>query len=917
MGCQGGDGSGAEAGDETKTPAAEAEAEAGGAVATVTGISGPGGLTSSALQPGAFLGKGAVLNAGQTVETPRGTLAELQLSDGTKLRLNEDTAVKVPSVKWPRRFELTRGEMVAITAAGAEAVEVAAGEELLTVAAGEAQVRNVGDGRRYAVVSGNASLKTPSKTLDLGPGESLDAPLPEDTYEKGPELSLAALDETAWTRTFASAARMTETVPRGVGSLTARRAGSNREQQKLRLTDQAITVNIAGRVAHTEIEQAFFNDRAQVLEGIYRFPLPSDGSISGLGLLVGNRWMEGEVLEKQRARNIFKQIVDATIPRDPALLEWEQGNLFKLRVFPIPGRGERKVRLSYTQVLPVVAGKLRYRFPMGGSGAGGTPIDNFAFNVNIDRSELDTQQLAQIDTPMLALDQSLDGDTVKLSTTVKNFIPTSDLGIDVPLAAAAHRVHAATHLDRDGQAYFMLALRPEFDAGRSEGPSNIAFVVDRSHSTTPELWTMAQGIVQAMAGTLSADDRFTVLACDTACNQMTGGLVPTSVASLTDAGDFLAEQDLAGASDLGGMMRAGADALVSAPAGERVIVYLGDGAPTSGALAPDELAANLRGPMQGTRVLAVALGARSDLTSLGSVLEATGGEVVRADPRDDVRDLVRDLSLRARVPMVGDLELDLPDGMLMVRKQGSTGLRKDDTLLVTGKLSHPVSGEVRLRGRGADGPVEASFPVELSATRDGAGASSVHQHLPRTWAQLQIAHLTKTRGAEAREDIIALSQDFNVLSRFTAMLVLENDAMFREFNVVRREKDKDRWDGKLPTPEEPSDSTVRAEVTEDGNVDTKTRSLDNLLDSGLGKKGSASGPATGATATPKQDPKAEPEPEPEPDLPAFSSGRSQPSTGADKTKDAPPPPADPAPAPDAAAELAPPLTSLFSLCFRT
>lgn len=818
----------------------------GGPVATVATISGPSGLASPELPPGTFLGKGAVLSAGQTVETPRGTLAELQLADGTKVRLNEDTALKAPTTKWPRRFELTRGEVVAVTAAGGEAIEIVAGGETLSVIAGEAQARNVDDARHYAVISGHALLKTPSKTIEMGPGASLDAPLPEDTYKDGPELSLAAIDETAWTRTFASAARMTETVPRGVGSLTARRAGSRSEKQHLRLTDQKVTVNIAGRVAHTEIEQTFFNDRPAVLEGIYRFPLPSDGSISGLGLLVGNRWMKGEVLEKQRARNIFSQIVDATIPRDPALLEWEQGNMFKLRVFPIPGRGARKVRLSYTQVLPVVAGKLRYRFPMGGSGAGGTPIDNFAFAVNVDRSELDTQQLAEIDTPMLALNQRLDGETVRLSTSVKNFIPTSDLGVDVPLAQAAHRVHAATHLDKDGQAYFMLALRPEFDGGRTEGPTHLSFVVDRSHSTTPELLTMAQGIVQTMASTLAPDDRFTVLACDTACSQMPGGLSPNSAAAIADAGQFMAEQDLAGASDLGAMMRAGADALGSAPAGDRVVVYLGDGAPTSGALAPDELAANLRGPMQGARVLAVAMGARSDLTSLGAVLEAAGGEVVRADPRDDIRELVRDLSLRVRVPMVSDLQLDLPDGMLMVRKQGTSGLRKDDTLLVAGKLSHPVSGEVRLRGRGADGPVETTFAVELTAARTVDGPSStVHEHLPRTWAQMQISHLTKTKGADAKDEIVALSQDYTVLSRFTAMLVLENDAMFREFNVVRRETDKDQWDGGLPPPE-PADGD---EPEPEPEPERKT--LDPLGEAGLTAKTTGSGNVAGGTRADK------------------------------------------------------------------
>ncbi|MEM6291571.1 MAG: VIT domain-containing protein [Myxococcota bacterium] len=791
----GGPGCGQESEAQAPTDAAAAEdPTSGGTGASVVSISGPGGITSPTLAAGTFIGAGGHVEPGQELATPKGTLAQLQLDGGGTFAMNEDTRLALPGGDHPDAIALQRGELVVRAGKpGDRAVHVVGGGDDLAVESGEVQVEAKGDARRYAVVHGRARLTTGDQTVALGAGESLQTPLPPEKKQPEPTLSLRPIEDTGWVRTFDAAAAMADAVPRGVGSLTARRAGTQKERQALRLTDHTVTVNISGRVAHTEIEQAFFNDRGQVLEGIYRFPIPEDGSVSGLSLLVGNTWMDGEILEKQRARAIFQQIVDATVPRDPALLEWERGNVFKLRIFPIPGNGERKVKLSYTQVLPVVGGKLRYRYPMGGTGAAGTPIDRFAFTVRIDGEEVATEQRENITTPMLALERRDAGEVIELHTEREAFLPTFDLGVDVPVPPAEQQVHARSFLDKDGQAYFMVAMQPQFEMGIDERPVDYAFVLDRSHSTSPELWTTARGVVDAMTELMDADDRFTVLACDSACDQHTDGMQAPTSDAVDRAQRFLDAQDLAGASDLAGSLQQASDALDGGRDAQRVVVYLGDGVPTSGEMAPDGITDLLAAPLSDTRVLAVALGARSDITALQAVVDVTGGDLVQADARDDLRALVRELRLRAEVPALRDAQLDLPAGMVMARMQNVSAVRPGDTVLVTGKLHHRVSGDIVLRGRGPGGAVSASFPIDLSA--GPSSSSPVDAHLPRTWAKMQIQHLTKTKGFRARDEIVALSKDYTVLSRHTAMLVLENDAMFREFNVVRKAKETSAWDG--------------------------------------------------------------------------------------------------------------------------
>ena len=68
------------------------------------------------------------------------------------------------------------------------------------------------------------------------------------------------------------------------------------------------------------------------------------------------------MVERQYGRTVYESIVYRR--RDPALLEMMEGNVFKMRVFPIFGRKEKRIIISYTQTLPELYGTLRYWFPM-------------------------------------------------------------------------------------------------------------------------------------------------------------------------------------------------------------------------------------------------------------------------------------------------------------------------------------------------------------------------------------------------------------------------------------------------------------------------------------------------------------------------------------------------------------------------
>src|SRR5262249_15892842 len=105
-----------------------------------------------------------------------------------------------------------------------------------------------------------------------------------------------------------------------------------------------VSVEIRDQIARTTIEESFVNNTLTQLEGVFHFPLPQEASISGFGMWIGGNLVEADVVEKQRAREIYETILRER--RDPGLLEWTGGHIFKARAFPSPPTGTEPIKIS-------------------------------------------------------------------------------------------------------------------------------------------------------------------------------------------------------------------------------------------------------------------------------------------------------------------------------------------------------------------------------------------------------------------------------------------------------------------------------------------------------------------------------------------------------------------------------------------
>ena len=325
---------------------------------------------------------GDAVPAGATVRTDARTRARLTLSDGSTLVLDHDTEVALDA-RAPRGVRLEHGAIVADVTHlpdGPRAsfstpqgrIEVLGTKFVLTAADSRTNVEVVRGAIRLAPLAGRDGWAQVQAGQEGIVGQ-------DGKPRVMPATHLASAVEWAELDTPGEAEPNGSS---GLGVLRARRPGeTGSREHPLSLSSHRVSVRIAGTVARTEIEERFANDGAHVLEGTYEFPLPADARIVRLALDVEGRLVDGAIVERDRATKIWAGVLRHATPvaararkeefvwvpgpwRDPALLEWRSGGRFGLRIFPIPAHGERRIVLTYEQVIAPRGDTRRYVYPL-------------------------------------------------------------------------------------------------------------------------------------------------------------------------------------------------------------------------------------------------------------------------------------------------------------------------------------------------------------------------------------------------------------------------------------------------------------------------------------------------------------------------------------------------------------------------
>ena len=133
--------------------------------------------------------------------------------------------------------------------------------------------------------------------------------------------------------------------------------------EPIQIARLAVQAQAAGLQMQTRVELTVRNPNNRVLEATLEFPLLPTQTIAGFALDINGQLVPAVPVPKDKGRQVFDDVTRARV--DPALLERTAGNSFKLRIYPLPAGGTRRVVLQIAETLrPDAQGRVNWRLPL-------------------------------------------------------------------------------------------------------------------------------------------------------------------------------------------------------------------------------------------------------------------------------------------------------------------------------------------------------------------------------------------------------------------------------------------------------------------------------------------------------------------------------------------------------------------------
>jgi len=528
-----------------------------------------------------------------------------------------------------------------------------------------------------------------------------------------------------------------------------------------------VTVTIRDGVVTTHVDQLFRNETGRDLEGRYIFPLPPNAVVSSFTMWVDGVALEATILDADDARNVYEDFVRRAI--DPALLEYVGRETLSARIFPIPDGDERRIEITYSELLAAEGGVYRYRYPLDTERFSAWPLERVSISVDMETSA----PLSAVYSPTHTM--AIQRTSVSSATGAyedHSLLPTQDFLLYYGAAVDELGMTLLTYRKpgQDG-CFLLIATPPQVESRGKTLPKDLVFVLDRSGSMSGEKIEQAKEALRFILENLHSEDRFAVIAFSDYVETYETELEPVSSETVARAVAWSSGLTAMGGTDIDAALSV-AFPLFEENDRPRFLVFLTDGEATAGEIDPVVIAANaFEQNAAEARVFVFGVGYNVNTVLLDQLAEENRGTTTYVLPEENLEVSLSTFYRKIASPVLADTVLEIAEVQTFdIFPRNLPDMFRGSQILILGRYRDHGEARVTLSGQ-----VEGT-PTAVTTLQDFPETDLAASFLPRLWAGRKIAHLLSQirlygESDELVDEVIALSKRYGIITPYTSFLV--------------------------------------------------------------------------------------------------------------------------------------------------
>ena len=540
-----------------------------------------------------------------------------------------------------------------------------------------------------------------------------------------------------------------------------------------------VDARVTDQVAKVQVSQSFVNTGSRQMEVAFIFPLPYDGAIDRMTLLVDGKEMPAKLLNADDARRAYEEIVRKN--RDPALLEWVGTGMFKTSVFPVPPGAKRTVSLRYVQLCRKQEGMTDFLFPLSTAKYTSNPVEKISFRVSVESQE----DIKNVYSPTHSVDIKRPDDRhAVVSYTAKDQVPTSDFRLLYDIGRGKVSTRVLTYRpDKNQDGYFLLLASPEIKATSERPKKTVLLVMDRSGSMSGQKIEQVRAALKHVLNNLREGDLFNIIAFDSEIESFRPELQRYNDKTRREALGFAEGLYAGGSTNINEALRVSLGQLTDAGR-PSYVVFLTDGLPTVGETNEMRIVANSKGFNKvHARIFCFGVGYDLNARFLDKVVRENFGQSEYVRPDENIEEHVARLYNRIESPVLTGMQIRY-DFDTVKTEEGSPVSRvyphdagdlfAGDQLVVVGRYKKAGTAKVVVTGKIGDKEERFDFPANFV---EQSGDESL-AFIEKLWAVRRVGEILDQMDLNGKNDelvkeLVELATRHGILTPYTSFMADE------------------------------------------------------------------------------------------------------------------------------------------------